>query len=209
MARFNEILVARYNRALQKLFGIKGDAPVPILASEIMPSWSLFAGIENRFLESWYRYGIGIDIAAGAAGKNGQVRLRNPANSNVVGVVEKVTMNSTAVLTFGVQLGQPNTDLGTLQAANQKQLDGRQSNAQSNLILSSDNTITGAGQIGGDIWDSQVAPNTAGAELIYEENQEVPILPGWCMAIVAKTAATEVQVSIWWRERFLEESERT
>src|SRR5713101_5173625 len=121
MGRFNEILVARYNRYLQKLFGIKGDAPVPILASEIMPSFSLFSGIENRFLESWYRYGIGIDIPAGAAGKNGQVRLRNPSGSNVLGVVEKVTMNSTAVLTFGVQVGQPNTDLGTLQAVSQKQ----------------------------------------------------------------------------------------
>lgn len=209
MARFNEILVGRYNRALQKLFGIKGDAPVPILASEIMPSWSLFAGIENRYLESWYRYGCGIDIPAGAAGKNGQVRLRNPTGSNVIAVVEKVTMNPTAVLTMAVQIGQPSTDLGTLQAGSMKQLDGRQTNAASNLILSSDNTITGAGQIGGDIWASQVASGVLGADLIMEENQEIPITPGWCMAIVAKTAATEIQVSIWWRERFLEESERT
>jgi len=173
-----------------------------------MPNFPVFSGVENRYLESWYRYGNGIDIPAGAAGKNGQVRLRNPAASNVLGVIEKVTMNSTAILTFAAQLGQPNTDLATLQASLQKQLDGRQTNAASNLILSSDNTVTGAGQIGGDIWASQVAPNVQGADLILEENQEIPILPGWTIAIVAKTAATEIQVSIWWRERFLEESER-
>src|SRR6266851_4747570 len=57
MARFNEILVGRYNRSLQKLLSMKGQAVMPQLASELQPTFSFFSGAENRYLESWERFG--------------------------------------------------------------------------------------------------------------------------------------------------------
>src|SRR5216684_1967801 len=100
MARFNEINVGRYNRALQKLLGMKGEASVPILASEIAPSFVLPYGVENRYLEQWNRFGLGMNVTA-TAGNQSAFRLRNPAGSNVIAVVE--------VLTYSVFL---NNDVG-------------------------------------------------------------------------------------------------
>ncbi len=41
MALFNEILVGRYNRFLQRLLSMKGHPPAPQLASEIQPNFDV------------------------------------------------------------------------------------------------------------------------------------------------------------------------
>jgi len=89
MAIFNEILVGRYNRALQKIFGIKGSPPVRQVAGEITPAISMFYGVEHRITESWNRYAIG--VAAGpVAAQVCNFRYRNPRGSGVLAVLEKV-----------------------------------------------------------------------------------------------------------------------
>jgi hypothetical protein len=97
MARFNEILVGRYNRLLQKLYSMKGPVPAPQLASEISTTFNLFNGPENRYLESWALFQRAIIFAAVAAQVNA-VRLRNPAGSNVVGVVTLIQLATGAAL---------------------------------------------------------------------------------------------------------------
>src|SRR5258708_33716745 len=89
MAIFNEILVGRYNRALQKLLGIKGSPPVRQVGGEIMPILGMFYGVDNRFLETWYRYAFNFDQPA-IAGLTTAVRFRNPAGSGVIAVLESV-----------------------------------------------------------------------------------------------------------------------
>src|SRR5215813_11736817 len=91
MAKFNEILVGRFNRALQKFTGIKGLVPAPTLASEIMPVFPLPFGVENRYLESWSRF-TAIASTGGAVGVQPIVKFRLPANSNIVAVLERVTL---------------------------------------------------------------------------------------------------------------------
>src|SRR5689334_14381216 len=95
MARFNEILVGRYNRFAQKLLQIKGDAPVPQLAGDIQLSMPLYSGAENRYLESWDRYGVGVLVAA-QVGINSGARLRNPLGANLVIVVERIVVSEPA-----------------------------------------------------------------------------------------------------------------
>ncbi len=94
MARFNEILVGRYNRMVQKLLSMKGTATLVTFSDEAMAVLPLFYGAENRYLEGWDRFGVAVGTAAGAAGNRTVWRLRNPTNSNVVTVVEKILIPS-------------------------------------------------------------------------------------------------------------------
>src|SRR6516164_6184652 len=94
MARFNEILSGRFNRALQKLTSIKGEAPAPVLGSEILPVFPMFFGNENRYLESWQTFGSLSGISAVAA-QFSIFHFRNPTGSNVIAVVTKLTLSNT------------------------------------------------------------------------------------------------------------------
>src|SRR5258707_1317441 len=90
MAIFNEILSGRYNRALQKIFCIKGPPPVRQLAGEIQPSHFFYSGVETRALEEWYRYGLLLSQVAGVG--QAAARLRNPTGSNRLVVLERILM---------------------------------------------------------------------------------------------------------------------
>src|SRR6266852_4829039 len=89
VAKYNEILVGRYNRYLQKLLGMKGQAHAPQLSSEISVNLQLFNGVETRYLEGWNRFSTSMNVAAVAALLSG-AQLRNPAASNVILVIEKL-----------------------------------------------------------------------------------------------------------------------
>src|SRR5260370_30064365 len=142
MARFNEILVGRYNRALQKISGIKGEAPAPQLASEIMPIFGMFYGVENRHLESWERYAAFSTAATGAAAF-AQSQLLNPLGSGVIIVVEKLAMFAGGTETLRIMIVvKTGTALATAVVA--QRLDSREPPASVGNVSSS---TAGAGVI--------------------------------------------------------------
>src|SRR5258708_10109219 len=113
MAKFNEILVGRVNRGLQKLFGIKGGPPVPTLASEVMPVHPLFSGRENRYLEGWNTFALTRGQVA-VAGITPVVRLRNPVGSNIIAIFERLlVLNFNTTSAPILRSGTTNTDLPT------------------------------------------------------------------------------------------------
>ncbi len=206
MARYNEILVGRYNRYLQKLFSMKGEAPAPQLASEISAHLLLFHGVENRNLEGWDRFGVIISAPAVALNQSA-VRWRNPASSNVVAVFEKVLVQiggggSVVPCYLG---GVAGADLAAAAAAGGR-LDPRGRSAHT-LILSLQNTTPGAPTFGAQILQPGMAA-FATTDLILEENQELPLLPNDAFQVVSNLVNNSLVVSAIWRERFLEDSER-
>ena len=198
MALFNEILTGRYNRFLQKLFQMKGEAPAPQLASEISTTFSFFNGVENRFIETWNRFGNTL-IAGAVAAQNSCVRMRNPAGSNVIAVVEKLTVTNgaTDVVTINNQIADAN--LGTLGGS--IRLDFRQASGSA-IILSLGNNVAGGSNFAG----SGVTANVAYDFIVFEE-QELTILPGDQLDIRNVVVNNALRVSMIWRERALEESE--
>jgi hypothetical protein len=208
MALYNEILVGRFNRFLQKLFAMKGGPPAPQLATEITPSFPLFSGAENRYLEAWDRYAAGVNVGPAAANMSG-VRLRNPAGSNVVAVLERVSMNEAQNDVIAVRWGTQGADLAVVQALNFNRLDSRsrpgptlifsnQATAPAVPVLTNQFTIEAADLLGHTSY-----------VLMNDENQELVMLPGDAIQIEATTVNQNLRVFIWWRERFLEDSERT
>jgi hypothetical protein len=206
MARYNEILVGRYNRFMQKLFAMKGGPVAPQLASEIAPAFPLFSGAENRYLEGWDEFGIFLTQAAVAAIFSG-VKFRNPPGSNVMVVFEKiaVTPGGLTADAFTLQQGTNQTDGGTVVAltAINRDLRGR---AQSGMIASTSGAAGLASMVGRAVVSLGVNTNY---DFIIQENQEITLLPGGSIQLVNSTANQQQSSSWWWRERFLEDSERT
>jgi hypothetical protein len=212
MARFNEILAGRFNRALQKLTGIKGMASTPQLGTEVIPSVNFPLGVEFRYLESWFRYRAFVTSGPVAAVNSG-IRMRNPAGSNVVAVVEKVSTITTNTQTnsqVNMNRGQIGVDLDTTAGlTGGSQREDPRGQPASSVILSINSvalvTLNNPTAI-------DLVFQTAGQSIpwINDENQEYLLMPGdsfqWHQALAQNQA---VNLALCWRERFLEESERT
>jgi hypothetical protein len=203
MARFNEIMVGRYNRFLQKLLVLKGGPPSPQLSSEVGVGFVLFNGAENRYLEGWDRFGMRGAVAAGAANSS-VIRLRNPANSNVIATIEKVTVGSSVTaLDLIIQVGAIANDAATVIVNAGQRLDPR-GRANPTLVVSQQ-AVTPANV--GFIAEIFTATNVT-YDVIVDEDQEVNVLPGDAFQVVSNVVNIGFSASFFWRERFLEESER-
>jgi hypothetical protein len=200
MAVFNEILVGRFNRGLQKLFGVKGIVPVRALAPEIMPVHVIFQGVETRFLDGWSRFANSFRIPQNAAQTAG-FRIRNPQNSNTIAILESIMLGAT--FTEFVREDQLPGTLGDLTTNPSVTFDTRLSNSpvcicsQSNVSPPTSLLVALIG----------VQPFTL-YQLINDENQEQTLLPGFALQWSNQTVNQDLDVSLIWRERFLEESER-
>jgi len=204
VAKFNEILVGRYNRLLQKLFSIKGTAPVPVLSTEVQPAISLFGGAELRYLEGWDLFGNGA-LIAGVVAQNSGVRLRNPLGSNIIVVVMKALFEVDAVSLLIGRIGAINTDLN-LGVLSSGRWDARTQRTSSIAQFSTGNA---APSFGGVMLSTEIDA----ADFHFhglESNVEIPLLPGDSLQFDTATSTNQVlRPTLWWRERFLEESERT
>lgn len=204
MAVYNEILVGRFNRFLQKNFQMKGGPPSASLATEITPVFPLEDfGVENRFSAGWERFGAGFIVGA-VIGNNTGFLIQNPAPSNVLAVLEMLGLTAISVTDqFLVSAGGIQTQLA--QVANAVRLDGRGRSNSSAVTVSGGTAVTFPGNITFDRSGGNVGVQN---ERILTVNQEIPLLPGTSVGIQTNELNVTVQLSVRWRERFLEESER-
>jgi hypothetical protein len=208
MARFNEILVGRYNRFIQKLLSMKGDASLFQFSSEMGAYLPLFSGVENRYLEGWDRFGATFSQAAVAAVTSG-IRLRNPSGSNVLGVIEKIFVHNAAGAVDQplLQIGPAPTDLNTVTVMPGARMDSRCRPNPS--LINSRSAAVSATNLAANLLQYAVNANTQNFDLLIFEEQEITMLPGDAVQVISNTVNTQMSVSFFWRERFLEESERT
>jgi hypothetical protein len=204
MALYNEILVGRFNRLLQKLTGLKGKTGAPQLAGEIMPVIPFFYGAENRFLEGWDRFAASASIAAVAA-QSGAARLRNPAGSNLLVVIEFISFSNIVAADLPILFNSVTntTDLGTIQNPANLDARGRPNSSTIASIGTNAANMTGARAL----CTKSVLQNT-NVDFVLFEDQEFPILPGESYEIRSSNVNQGVNMSWIFRERFLDDSER-
>lgn len=211
MARFNEILVGRYNRFLQKFLSMKGGPPAPQLASEIAATFALFHGQENRILEAWNIFGVAANVAA-AAGFTSGVRLRNPVGSNVIAVVTALRISETQADAPFSANGGATADLATVLGTANANFDSRlgpPTATSSVCILSRQNTAAAVPALTNqNTFDALRVQANVPRDLIFFEDQEITILPGSAIQIIAGAVNFDLEVAIMFRERALEDSER-
>lgn len=215
MAKHNEILTGRHNRLLQKLFSMKGEPPAPQLTSEITPVHPFMSGRENRYLEAWNLFWTATAGIVGAAGQSPTFRIINPVGSNVMAVIEKLTVGSVAadIADIAFETNGPAgtiANLGSVLIA--VAMDGRtQPNvavplSNQGVCIASTNTNTAAA---GTLVMKKHTLALQDLDLILTDDQEILLPPASLVNIFLETAASTLFVSIMWRERFLEDSERS
>ncbi|SRR5216684_79830 len=207
MARMNEILTGRHNRLLQKLFSMKGEPPSPQLSSEIMPVLPLMHGVENRILEGWNRFINSSDLTSGV-GQLVAARLRNPKDSNAIAVIEgiwslNVTTASRHLLQIGLGPTQADLTGGTTAGS---PLDIRQGIQSSGAMIFS--FALNATSL--TTFAIRAAPVNQDVIWIQDENQEIALLPNSEIQVIQQnTQDGRTAITMQWRERFLEDSERS
>jgi len=207
MALYNEILAGRYNRALQKIFGIKGEAPSPQLAGEIAATIGMFYGVENRYVEGWQRFAIAANPGVPAAGNRSAVRIRMPANSGVIGVIERLsffkgnTTSSPAIMYDSIAKVMPTDSVAN---TGERSFDSRQQQTNSKPIVSQSINFGVLGTVAFFADATSAVP----FELVWDENQEIVLPPGSQLTVADDTLADAIVVSIMWRERPIEDSEK-
>jgi hypothetical protein len=205
MAVFNEILVGRFNRALQKLTGIKGGPPSRQLGSEIMPTFCFPWGNELRYLEGWAMHTWATVLAASPANLNAAM-LRNPVGSGVVAVFHKLVCsnNGAANDSFILSQGPRTTDLPTpvtLPAPSVFDL-----RFGSSALIASTQQAAGPGTAPPDrLFISNVIASSS--DIIIDAADEIPLLPGGAISFRNQLVNNATSFAFWWRERMLEESE--
>jgi hypothetical protein len=206
VAIFNEILVGRFSRSLQKLFGMKGGAAVRQLAGELTPVHKVFSGRENRYLESWATFGARVQQGAVAA-QDTVARFTNPTGSNIIAIVESMKFGVSAAAEVVFEFSNlPQTNLAQL--VGNANFDKRTNPADTGNNGSA-GTLSAANNIGqiGVIFDDFTI-NGSSQELITHDDQHITVLPGCALQIRTLTLNVAITFTLRWRERFMEDSER-
>lgn len=203
MARYNEIQVGRFNRLIQKLLSLKGPASLVSAEDSLGFVLPLFHGVENRYLEAWERFGAVAVVTAQGVATKGEVMIRNTTR-NVVAVFERLAIfQPGATDVFFLQFNSP-VGAALANAVVPNSLDTR-----TRATPSIDITFGAAGIGGANISGGVVPVNALGLELVFQENQELPLLPNSNYLIIPDTLTNSAfRVALLWRERQLEESER-
>ncbi len=204
MAVYNEILVGRFNRFLQKLLSMKGPAAMNMLAPELQAQIAFESGVENRFLEQWDTYSQG-GVLGATATFVGQFKLRNPTGSNVILIVEGLYVGLGISGSFTLSNGPTTTDLSGVGLA-LAGYDSRQQRNSVGLISSSTNTATVTPLGNSNLRWAGTVQNFI--SVITDSHQEIPILPGQGIICGCDQVNAQFIFGVRWRERFLEDSER-
>jgi len=208
LPRTNEVRVGRFNRHLQKLLSMKGAAPASTLSKEISAHIVLedASAADQRYLQSWETFGTAQNVAA-ATGFNSGGELRNPAGSNLIAVVERISFSASAAERVEFSVGAKTVSLPVLDVT--VGYDGRTRQFGAGLIASHNpvgSGLTGLGVVGFSDFNATTSPPI---ELIFTEDQEFALLPGFAAQIRGLTVTTGIAITWKWRERYLEDSERS
>jgi hypothetical protein len=205
MARFNEILAGRYNRMLQKLFVLKGGPPAAQLASEVMPVFQLFGGVENRLLESWNMWAAPNVIPANAAFV-GTYQLRMPVGTNVMAVIEKISVYNGGAAATNVTLGVQVAAIDLAGIVGVAPRDTRLTMTAGSTAIAS--VTSASAQTSGTVFEvSQLPAGDESQQFILTDDQEFVLTPGFAIRIQGSVINQILGVTVHWRERAMEESE--
>lgn len=205
----------RWQRAIQKYFGIKGE----VVASELAPE--IYATIdienqpfENRILYGWQSYTFD-DNRTGDATHPCQLGIHNPLTSNVLAVIERVQVHDVSSVAPVLQLRIiAGTDsVGGLTTSGRGVLrdfrnGGTRNNSACFCIFAT--TLAAQGTVFGD-FPPELFPTALGAvfQPIIRPTDQWVLAPGETHIYTSNINAENHRWIIQWRERALEPSEAT
>lgn len=210
MAVYNEILVGRFNRFIQKVFGMKGPPPARQLSGEITTVFPLPNGNENRYLEGWVKAAARAETNAVAA-QDSVVRFVNPLGSGAIVVVEKIVVvpniPMSGFLDFAYPAAGPFVNLANLVTGVAFDTRFKFNQSGTGGPASQVSWANNIPQIGLTCLPIAVSVALGDQEVVNTINQEFPVLPGSAFQVRTATQNVDMAVGIMWRERAIEDSE--
>lgn len=190
---------------MQKLFYIQSGGPASIYTVDPAIQTVLQAdkGVDHRYLEGWNRFAV-VAAQTAVAAQFSRVRIRNPVASNVIIVLEQLSVFESTADNPLVTWGATVTDLATLISLTFTRMDPR-GNPQPSAIISVNAQAAG----GQALLQRPLSSGTVSQDFINNPNQEIPILPGQVVDIQAGIVNLALFATLMWRERVLEASELT
>ncbi len=207
MAIFNEILVGRFNKSLQRHFGIKGHAPVRQLGGEVMPVIQLSKFVESLYLESWNFFSVQ-RTQSPIATQFSQLQIRNPPNSNIVAIILRAWMTSTiadGAVPSLICMGPKLTDFSTIEGPQLLRFDARGPGGLGSSLIGSSTVGASSTFVAQRLFLSK--PANGFSDFLRPEDT-LPLLPGDAFMMQGSNGGSVDASGIWWMERYLEESER-
>jgi hypothetical protein len=194
-----KLYAGRFNRFVEKLFNTKeGRSSLDTISPEIGINYTVLTGVEDRYLQEWRRYGFFSTVTAVAA-DFGAIEIRPP--SNIIAVIEYVTVDCAVNTPFRLVIQPGTTDLSTTGTGNR--IDAR--GAQASASIASTGVLVSLSTLGRIVHGNVLANSMV--QLINNPNQELTILPGDLFSMQCDTPNQAVTFSVMWRERVLESSE--
>lgn len=195
-----DVWLGRFSRWVEKWLNIKGGPALVDLDPQARVVFPYSIGVEDRYLQGWNRFAVVANVAAVSA-QFSRARIRNPVGSNVMIVIEQLTIDSSVADTPLVTWGATTTDLTTLVTLTFTRMDPR-GNPQPTAIVSFNQQASG----GQALLQRGVAAALS-TDYITNQDTQIPILPGQVVDVQAFAANTTLLVSFMWRERPMESSE--
>lgn len=198
MAVFNEILTGTLSNVLAKRLGMQTGTPAPSLAPEIMPTLSLEVDRPEWHYLAGSTLASGFGNVPATVGNLSTVRLNNPANSNVIIVVEQLQSLCTA--SAEIRLYPARSSPPTLLA--------QQASSPSDTRILQKSTAPTRNTVGLLSQDAIAAASPGGfvagrlfAAISNPLRVSFILAPGSALDIQCATANTALQCAVWWRER--------
>lgn len=197
------IYIYRLSQWIEKKFNAKGGNVITDMESVARTVVSLPIGVEDRYLNGWNRFALNANVPAVAA-QFSRARLRNPTGSNVIAVIEKLSVTETAGTdTPFVTWGPTTTDLASIISNTATRIDPR-GNPQPTVVASFNQQAAG-----GVALIQFAVPANTNYEVLQSVDQELTLLPGQVIDVQCNTANQQILVNWMWREHALELSELT
>lgn len=206
----NEVQVGRYNGILAKLLSMKERAPTPVVGAEIIAGITL----EQDRPEWKFLGGESLVMAAGSAAQTAvnfaKFKLRNPASSGVIIVLEELILFNENVTGSGDAVAwelQPAGSVVGFGLALAQQRDTRKGISDNQAVSGQ---VYSAGSVGGILGNGYrfrtVAPTMATGPAMYRPL--IVISPGFDLVGQSQNnVALTIVAQFLWRERILEPSE--
>lgn len=197
----------RFNRWVEKLFNIKqAGASITGVEDSLRPVVMMQNGNEERYLQGWQRFMFTTTAAAGAA-VNTSIQIRNPANSSIVMVFEKINALPGATELCQMFISPGGGDNSGLITLTTIRIDKR--TAPTSIAVCSQGTALAIPGAGTAPSFRMLATTTGNTEFISTVNQEITLMPNDVLVVIGELVNTQLSVAFQWRERVLESSELT
>lgn len=201
------VYVSRISQWIEKHFNAKGGSVITDVDPTALVELPFLIGAEDRYLQGWNIYAAGA-VQSAVAANFSAVNIRNPNTSNVVAVLERIFFAASIAQQVDLAVaGFPNGGDLAGSVSGRPRVDGRIAVGPSSVVTR--DAPAADPETGYLVEGSIFVPAGTPFDWILTHDQELVLTPGINVRIINRTVNANLYVTLFWRERPMEQSELT